>query len=84
MDSVDASNVEGTVRRIEVRCAMNRMKIGKANGPSRVAIKLLMVGGDKQSKVLDGCLHEKVDIDKMQYGFMPGRGTVDAVFVLRR
>ena len=25
-----------------------------------------------------------VDIDKMQYGFMPGRGTVDAVFVLRR
>ena len=44
MDSVDASNVEGTVRRIEVRCAMNRMKIGKANGPSRVAIKLLMAG----------------------------------------
>ena len=24
-----------------------------------------------------------VDIDKMQYGFMPGRGTVDVVFVLR-
>ena len=27
---------------------------------------------------------EVVTIDKMQYGFMPGRGTVDAVFVLRR
>ena len=27
---------------------------------------------------------EVVAIDKMQYGFMPGRGTVDAVFVLRR
>ena len=25
-----------------------------------------------------------VDIDKMQYGFMPGRRTVHAVFVLRR
>ena len=35
-------------------------------------------------KVLDGRLHEAVDIDKMQYGFTPGRGTVDAVFVLRR
>ena len=35
-------------------------------------------------KILDGCLREVVDIDKMQYGFMPGRGTVDAVFVLRR
>ena len=33
---------------------------------------------------MDGRLHEVVDIDKVQYGFMPGRGTVDAVFVLRR
>ena len=33
--------------------------------------------------VKDGRLHEVVDIDKMQYRFVPGRGTVDAVFVLR-
>ena len=33
-------------------------------------------------KVLDGHVHEVVDIDRMQYGFMSGRGTVDAVFVL--
>ena len=33
---------------------------------------------------MGGCLVEVVDIDKMQYGFMPGRGTIDAVFVLRR
>ena len=25
-----------------------------------------------------------VDIDKMQYEFMPGRGTIDTVFVLKR
>ena len=35
-------------------------------------------------KVLDGRLCKVADIDKMQYGFMPGRVTVDAVFVLRR
>ena len=35
-------------------------------------------------KILDGRLGEVVDIDKMQYRFMSGRGTVDAVFVLRR
>ena len=35
-------------------------------------------------KILDGRLHEVVDIDKMQHCFMPGRGTIDAVFVLRR
>ena len=34
--------------------------------------------------LLDGRLPEVVDIDKMQYGFMPGRVPVDAVFVLRR
>ena len=35
-------------------------------------------------KILDGRLREVADIDKMQYGFVPGRGTVEAVFVLRR
>ena len=29
-------------------------------------------------------MREVVDTDKMQYEFIPGRGTVDAVFVLRR
>ena len=38
----------------------------------------------KLYEVSDGRLREVVDIDKMQYGFMPRKGTVDAVFVLRR
>ena len=32
---------------------------------------------------MDERLCKVVDIDKMQYGFMPWRGTVDAAFVLR-
>ena len=47
-DSIDASKVEGRVRRIEVEevcCAMNRMKIGKASGPSGVSIELFKPGG---------------------------------------
>ena len=24
-----------------------------------------------------------VDLDEMQFGFMPGRGTIDALFILR-
>ena len=35
-------------------------------------------------RVLDGHLCEVVDIDKMQYEFLPGKGTDDTVFVLRR
>ena len=48
-DSIDASKVEGAVRRIkveEVWCVMYCMKITKASGPSGVAIKLFKAGGD--------------------------------------
>ena len=54
-DSIDANKIEGAVRRIEVKevgCAVNCMKIGKASGPSRVAIELFKAGGDKFLKSL--------------------------------
>ena len=35
-------------------------------------------------KVLDRCLRDVLDIDKIQHEFMPVRGTVDVVFVLKR
>ena len=35
-------------------------------------------------KVLDGQLHILVNINKMQYRLMLGKGTADAVFILRR
>ena len=49
-DSIDASKVEGAVKRIEVEevwCAMNRMKIEKASGPSGVALEMFKADGDK-------------------------------------
>ena len=54
------------------------------NPNSYRGIKSLEPAFKLYGKVLDGHLREVVDIDKMQYGFMKGRGTVDAVFVLRR
>ena len=54
------------------------------NSNSRRGIKLLEHVFKMYEKVLDRRLREVIDIDKMQYGFMPKRGTVDAVFVLRR
>ena len=54
-NSIDASKVEGAVRRIgveEVQCAMNCMKIGKASGPFGVAKELFKAGGDKCLKFL--------------------------------
>ena len=35
-------------------------------------------------KVLERRLRSMVKVDKMQFGCMPGKGTIDAVFILRR
>ncbi|XP_057314216.1 uncharacterized protein LOC130655471 [Hydractinia symbiolongicarpus] len=35
-------------------------------------------------RVIDKLLRERIDIDKMQFGFVPGRGTTDAIFLLRQ
>ena len=34
--------------------------------------------------VLEKRIYRIVTVDEMQFGFMPGRGTIDAVFILRR
>ena len=59
-------------------------KGGPLNPNSYRGTKLLEYVFKLYEQVLDGRLREVVDIDKMQYGFIPGRGTVDAVFVLSR
>ena len=35
-------------------------------------------------RVLDSFILEMVDIDVMQFGFVPGRGTTDAIFIIRQ
>ena len=35
-------------------------------------------------KVLEGRIRELVNIDSMQFGFMPGRETTDALFVVQK
>ena len=47
-------------------------------------MKLLEHAMEIVEKVLEkriGCL---VNMNKMQFGFTPGRGTIDALFILRR
>ena len=34
-------------------------------------------------RVIEKIIREIISIDDMQFGFMPGRGTTDAIFILR-
>ena len=54
------------------------------NSNSCRGLKLLEHAFKLYEKVLDGQFREVVDINKGPYGFMPGRQTVNAVFLLRR
>ena len=127
------------VARNEIVEAMQRMKSGKATGPSEVSVEMIVASGEIGVKVmmelcqrvLDGrgmpdewktsvivpifkgkgdvmsCgsyrgvkllehamkivervlerrIRTLVDLNEMQFGFMPGKGTVDAIFIVRR
>ena len=67
-DSIDASKVDGAVRRIEieeVQCAMNHMKIGETSGCSGVALILFKAGGDKCLKSLTNIFSDILFEDKL-------------------
>jgi len=35
-------------------------------------------------RIIKKCLHLFVKLDEMQLGFMPGKGTIDANFIVRQ
>ena len=47
-------------------------------------VKLLEHAMKIVEKVLERRMRRMVKVDEMQFGFMPGKGTIDAVFILRR
>ena len=47
-------------------------------------IKLLEHGMKILEKIIERRLRKTVEIDPMQFGFMPGRGTLDAIFTFQQ
>ena len=47
-------------------------------------VKLLEHAMQIVEKVLERTLSKAVTINELHFGFMPGKGTIDAIFVLRR
>ena len=47
------------------------------------AIKLLEHGMKILEKVLEARIRQIVELDEMQFGFTSGRGTTDALFIVR-
>ena len=52
-------------------------------GTAVAMVKLLEHGMKVIVGVLEKRLHRMVTVNKMQFGFMPSRGTIDAVFMFR-
>jgi len=48
------------------------------------AVKLLEHTMKLMERILESRIREQVNIDEMQFGFMPGKGTVDAIFIARQ
>ena len=51
---------------------------------SYIAIKLLEQPMKVFERVLEKRIRCQVSIDNMQFGFMPGKGTTDAIFIMRQ
>ena len=47
------------------------------------AIKLMRHTMKIWERIIEARLRDRVDISKQQYGFMPGKGTTNAIFALR-
>ena len=48
------------------------------------SIKLLEHGMKAIERIFERRLQKVVKLDEMQMGFMPGRGTMDAIFIMRQ
>ena len=57
----------------------NVMSCGSYRG-----VKLLEHAMKIVERVLERRIQTLVNLNKMQFGFMPGKGTVDAIFIVRR
>ena len=53
-----------------MQCAMNRMKIGKASGPSGVATELFNASGDKSLKSLTNIFNDTLFKDTLPEEWM--------------
>ena len=47
-------------------------------------LELLEVVEKVLERILEVLIRSRISIDDMQFGFMPGRGTTDAIFILRQ
>ena len=60
---------------------------GKGDGMERGnfrGLKLLDQVMKIGERVLESIIRSQVNIDDMQFGFVPGKGTTDAIFILRQ
>ena len=79
--------IEGGIPDDWRRSTMTTLYKGKGDPLSCSAyrgIKLLELGLKVFDRIMDRRIRNRVTINESQFGFMPGRGTVDAIFIVRQ
>nr|CAB3499326.1 unnamed protein product [Digitaria exilis] len=75
------------VRRIqetEIGEALKRMKGGKTMGPDGIPIELMSHTMKLWERVIEHRLRGATSVTQNQFGFMPGRSTMEAIFLIRQ
>ena len=63
---------------------MNKGKGDALNRGNYRGLKLIEQTMKVLERVVEGLIRQRVEIDEMQCGFMSGRGTTDAIFIVRQ
>ena len=83
------------IQEVEIGEALKRMKGGKSRGPNGIPIEVWRCLGDRAivwrchtmklwERVIEHPLRRVTSVTQNQFGFMPGRSTIEAIFLIRQ
>jgi len=73
-------------RGLEVKCGITNLQMERESNGVWIlrGIKLLQHVMKVVERIFEHRIRQQIDIDGMRFGFMKGKGTTDAIFIVRQ